>query len=94
MPLTRDKQDTEFWSIVKDLRWHLDDGNGGPPPAQDDGPGGGGGGSWPRWATHLIAFLLGGVVWGTLLFAPPAFPPVALAGLVCLIAVAIRRRWK
>lgn len=94
MPLTRTKQDTAFWQIVKDLEWRLDDGGDPPPPADLEGSGGGGGGSWPRWATHLIAFLLGGIVWGTLLYAPPAFPPVVLAGLVGLIAVAIRRRWR
>ncbi|HYZ92042.1 MAG TPA: hypothetical protein VFA34_06555 [Actinomycetota bacterium] len=94
MPLTQTKQDVQFWQIVKNLRWRLDDGGSGPPVSGGGGSGGGGGGAWPRWATHLIAFLLGGVVWGTLLFAPPAFPPVVLAGLVCLIAVAIRRRWR
>ncbi len=94
MAVTRTRQYTEFWQIVKDLEWKLDDGGSGPPLADAGGLGGGGSGAWPRWATHLIAFLLGGVAWGTLLFAPPAFPPVVLAGLVGLIATAIRRRWR
>lgn len=95
MPLTRNRQDAAFWEVVKDLHWRLDDGSGGPPPP--GGPEfykGGGGGAWPRWATHLIAFLLGGLTWGALLVAPPMLPLVALVAIVGLAAVAIRRRWR
>jgi xanthosine utilization system XapX-like protein len=46
------------------------------------------------WATHLIAFLLGGLTWGTLLIAPPAAPVVALIGLIGFVAIAVRRRWR
>lgn len=95
MPLTRSQQDVRFWQVVRGLEWRLDDGSGGPPPPTDPGfDRGGGGGAWPTWATHVIAFLLGGLTWGSLLLAPPLLPVLALAGLVGLVAVAVRRRWR
>lgn len=95
MPLTRTRRDTAFWEIVKDLHWRLDDGSGGsPPPGKPEFSKGGGGGAWPRWATHVIAFLLGGLTWGALLVAPPMLPLVALLGLVAVVGFAARRRWR
>lgn len=94
MPVTRSREDQKFWSVVQDLHWRLDDGSGGsPPPAEDEFDHGGGGGAWPTWATHLIAFLLGGLTWGTLLLAPVAFPVAALIALVVFVTFAVRRRW-
>jgi hypothetical protein len=98
MTRLRTKRDKQFWDIVEDLHWRLDDGSGdGPPSEPDRGTGGGGGGgkgAWPRWASHLIAFLFGGITWGALLIAPPVAPVVALVGLVTFVAVAVRRRWR
>lgn len=95
MPSTRTRQDAAFWEITKDLTWRLDDSGGGHPPIEgDEFYKGGGGGAWPKWATHLIAFLLGGLTWGTLLIAPPALPVVALGTLLVFVAVAVRRRWR
>ena len=60
----RQHQDQAFWHIVQDLHWRLDDGSGGPPPpGESEFDHGGGGGVWPVWATHVIAFLLGGLTW-------------------------------
>jgi hypothetical protein len=93
--LTRTRRDAAFWEIVEDLHWRLDDGSGGPPPpAKPKFDKGGGGGAWPVWATHLIAFLLGGITWGTLVIAPPMAPIVALVGLLGFVAFAVRRRWR
>ena len=95
MPLTRTRRDAAFWEVVQDMHWRLDDGSGGPPPpASPEFDKGGGGSAWPAWATHLIAFLLGGLTWGTLLIAPPAAPVVALIGLIGFVTVAVRRRWR
>ena len=95
MALTRTRRDTEFFEIVKNLHWRLDDGSGGPPPpGKPEFSKGGGGGAWPKWATHVIAFLLGGLTWGALLVAPPMLPLVALLGLVVLVGFAARRRWR
>ncbi len=95
MQATRTRQDEKFYSIVKDLHWRLDDGSGGtPPPAEPEFDHGGGGGVWPRWATHVIAFLLGGLTWGSLLLAPPLLPVVALIGVVGLVGLAARKRWR
>ena len=88
------KQDT-FWEIVGELKWRLDDGSGGGlPPLEPEFDHGGGGGLWPAWATHLIAFLLGGLVWGAVLVAPPMVPLLALMVLVGFVAFAYRRRWR
>lgn len=95
MALTRTRRDSAFFEIVKDLHWRLDDGNGGPPPpSKPEFYRGGGGGAWPRWATHLIAFLLGGLTWGALLLSPPLLPVIALVAVVGLTALAARRRWR
>jgi hypothetical protein len=92
---TRTRRDAAFWQIVKDLHWRLDDGSAGPPPpAKPEFYKGGGGSAWPRWATHVIAFLLGGLTWGSLLLAPPLLPLLALIGVVGLVALAARRRWR
>jgi len=92
---TRTRQDQQFWHIVKDLHWKLDDGSGGPPPpGEQEFDHGGGGGVWPTWATHMIAFLLGGLTWGSLLLAPPALPVIALISVVAFVGFAARRRWR
>jgi hypothetical protein len=93
--LARTRRDEAFWEVVSDLHWKLDDGSGGGshPPPEDEFDHGGGGGVWPKWATHLIAFLLGGLTWGTLLLAPPLLPVVVLIALVGFITFAVRRRW-
>jgi hypothetical protein len=92
---TRTRQDQAFWHIVKDLHWRLDDGSGGPPPpSEPEFDHGGGGGVWPKWATHVIAFLLGGLTWGSLLLAPPLLPVVALIGVVTFVGFAAKRRWR
>lgn len=95
MPVaTRTRGDTQFWEVVQGLHWRLDDGSGGPPPpAKPEFDHGGNGGVWPKWATHVIAFLLGGMTWGSLLLAPPLLPVLALTVLVAFVAVAVRRRW-
>jgi hypothetical protein len=94
VPKTRTRRDEAFWEVVQDLNWRLDDGSGGPPPpSQDEFDHGGGGGVWPKWATHLIAFLLGGLTWGILLMAPPLLPVVVLIALVGFVALAVRHRW-
>ena len=95
LTLTRTRHDKAFFDIVKDLHWRLDDGSGGPPPpAKPEFYKGGGGGAWPKWATHLIAFLLGGITWGSLVLAPPVLPVLALVGLIGLVGFAVRRRWR
>ena len=77
------------------MQWRLDDGGrGGKPPQEPEFDHGGGGSVWPRWATHVIAFMLGGLTWGALLIAPPLVPVVMLAGLVTFVAIASRRRWR
>jgi hypothetical protein len=92
----RTRQDHAFWLIVKDLHWKLDDGSGGgtPPDEPDFDHSGGGGGVWPKWATHVIAFLLGGLTWGALLVAPPLVPLMVLLVIVTVVAFAARRRWR
>jgi len=89
------RQDEQFWQVVQNLRWKLDDGStGGFPPHEPEFDHGGGGGGWPRWATHVVAFLLGGIIWGVLLVAPPLMPLFALAAVIGLTAFATRRRWR
>jgi len=77
------------------MEWKLDDGRGGgePPEEAEFDHSGGGGGVWPIWATHVIAFMLGGLAWGALLLSPPLLPIVALATLIAFVAFAYRRRW-
>jgi hypothetical protein len=95
MARTRTRRDEAFWEVVQDLHWKLDDGSGGGshPPPEDEFDHGGGGSVWPKWATHLIAFLLGGLTWGVLLIAPPLLPVVVLIALVAFTTFAVRRRW-
>jgi hypothetical protein len=92
---TATKQD-QFWQVVGDLEWKLDDGKGGghPPDEPEFDHSGGGGGVWPRWATHVIAFLLGGLTWGSLLLAPIFLPVIALGAVIAFVAVAFKRRWR
>jgi hypothetical protein len=95
LTLTRTRRDVQFWQIVQDLHWRLDDGSGGPPPpSKPEFDHGGGGGVWPKWATHVIAFLLGGLTWGSLLVAPPLLPVLALMTLLVFVGIAVRRRWR
>ena len=96
MGFSRTKKQDPFWDIVGEMEWKLDDGRGGTRPPDEpefDHSGGGGRSVWPRWATHVIAFLLGGLTFGALLVAPPFVPVVALGALIGVIAVAYRRRW-
>ena len=89
------RQDEQFWQVVQHLRWKLDDGStGGYPPQEPEFDHGGSGGRWPRWATHIVAFLLGGVIWGALLLAPPVLPMLAAALVVGFTVFAVRRRWR
>jgi len=93
---SRTKKQDPFWDIVGEMEWKLDDGRGGtnqPDEPEFDHSGGRGKSVWPQWATHMIAFLLGGLAWGALLIAPPVAPFIALGALVGVIAVAYRRRW-
>lgn len=93
--LIRSRRDAEFFSIVQDLHWRLDDGSGGsPPPAKPEFDKGPGGSAWPAWATHLIAFLLGGITWGTLVVSPAVTPIFAGIGLVGFVVMAVKRRWR
>lgn len=95
MAFPRTKKQDTFWQIVGEMEWKLDDGRGGnPPPDEPEFDHSGGGGSvWPKWATHVIAFMLGGLTWGALLLAPPLLPAVALCGLIAFVAWAYRHRW-
>jgi len=94
VPGTRSQQDQAFWEVVRDLHWRLDDGSrGGAPPSEDEFSHGGGRGAWPTWATHVVAFLLGGLAWGALLFAPPLMPVAAIVAIVTFVTFAVRRRW-
>jgi hypothetical protein len=54
----------------------------------------GGGGAFPAWATHLMAFLSGGIVFTALVFAPFAAPLLFGAALLGFVAVAVLRRWR
>jgi hypothetical protein len=80
----------------------LDDGGGVLPPDGTEFDHGGGGGSgrgpsagvWPRWSTHVIAFLLGGMAWGCLIVAPPMWSVAALVGVVAVVGMAAKRRWR
>jgi hypothetical protein len=94
--LTRSRRDEQFWSVVKDLHWKLDDGSGGSPP-EGGGPEfyrGGGGGVSPRWATHVIAFLAGGLTWGSMLRLPIRVSAVVATVFVGYVVIAIVRRWR
>lgn len=93
MSRERVRQDQQFWHLVKDLRWKLDDADAGrlPPGEPEFGYGGGDGSSVPSWATHAVAFLAGGVVFGLSLVAPAILPLVAAGALLGAI-LRFRRR--
>jgi hypothetical protein len=62
------RQDKEFWQIVKDMQWKLDDGRTGHMPVGEPEFGYGSRvGRLPAWTTHAVAFLLGSTVVGFLL---------------------------
>jgi len=77
-------------------RFHeiVDHGWGGEPPELPEFDHGGGGGHFPTWATGVVAFLLGGVTFCALIFTPMFVPVLALAAVVALVAVAVRKRWR
>ena len=77
MSRPRMRQDQQFWHIVKDLRWKLDDNNGGLPPAEPEFGYGPGRRRVSMLATHLAAFLLGGIAFALLLVAPMVVPILA-----------------
>jgi hypothetical protein len=84
MSRQRMRQDQQFWHIVKDLRWKLEDGNHGnrPPDEPEFGYGGGRGGHVSPWASHAIAFLLGGIAFGAALVSPALALATVLTGLI------------
>ncbi len=92
MSRQRMRQDQQFWHIVKDLRWKLEDGNHGTFPPGEPEFGYGGGRSAPMWASHVAAFLLGGIAFGLTLVAPAFVPPIAAVGLVGFLLVRRRSR--
>ena len=66
------RQDKEFWQIVKDMQWKLDDGRTGQfPPGEPEFQHGSRRRhaipALPAWTTHTVAFLLGSTVVGFLL---------------------------
>ncbi len=92
MSRQRMRQDQQFWHIVKDLRWKLDDHNGGIPAGEPEF-GYGGTRSFPAWSTHLVAFLLGGIAFGLSLAAPATFVPmIALGGVLGFVLLRARQR--
>jgi hypothetical protein len=85
------RHDQQFWQIVKDLRWKLEDGTTGtaPPPEPEFGYGQRRRGL-PRWATHAAAFMLGAMVFAMLLWAP-AVVPIVGAGAAVTTGLSYRR---
>jgi hypothetical protein len=62
------RQDKEFWQIVKDMQWKLDDGRSGHlPTGEPEFDYGARRIALPAWATHAAAFLLGSTAVGFLL---------------------------
>jgi hypothetical protein len=90
MSRPRMRQDQQFWHIVKDLRWKLDDNNRGLPPAEPEFGYGGGRRLLHVWASHLAALILGAITFGLLLVAPAVVPIVGL-GLAVTVALSYRR---
>jgi hypothetical protein len=84
------RQDQQFWHIVKDLRWKLEDNNNGLPPAEPEFGYGAGRRTLPMWATHLAAFVLGALTFGLSLITPAAMPLVAL-GIGATVVLSRRR---
>jgi hypothetical protein len=80
------QKDPAFFDVVH--------GGGLLPPIDEDEYSYGGGGHVPSWATHVVAFLFGGLAWGTFLLAPIAFPFVGLLAIVGLVLLAVRGRWR
>lgn len=78
-----------------DRRWQeiLSDGGSNFPP-QDKEYGDGNGGRFPKWATHMIAFLMGSITISVLLFTPIFFPAIMLVGVAGLAWVAVKKRWR
>jgi hypothetical protein len=96
-PPTR-KPDT-FWEIVGDLKWRLDDGRrrstfSHEPEFQHGSTRHRAPIAWPAWATHLVAFLAGGLVWGAVVVAHPIVPAVGLVAILGFVVLAYRRRWR
>lgn len=84
-------QDQQFWDVVKDLKWKLDDGKGGPLPDEPEfhhgrrrwrGPR-----ILPSWVAQVIAFVFGGAIVGAALTEPVLVSVVALLGLVVMTGV-------
>jgi hypothetical protein len=88
------RQDQQFWHIVKDLRWKLDDrNNGGIPSGEPEfGYGGRRRIAVPLWATHIVSFLLGGIGFGLSLVAPALMPLAAVAGILGFVLLRTRLR--
>jgi hypothetical protein len=65
MSRQRMRQDQQFWHIVQDLRWKLDDNNHGKmTPLEPEFGYGPARFTLPLWGSHLVAFLLGAVALG------------------------------
>ena len=84
-------QDQQFWDVVKDLKWKLDDGKGGPPPDEPEFHHGRRRWRAPRilpfWVVQAVAFVFGGAIVGVALTQPVLVPVVALLGLVVMTGV-------
>jgi hypothetical protein len=81
-------QDEQFWNVVRDLKWKLDDGKGGPPPDEPEFHHGRRRFRRPRilpvWVSHAVAFVFGGAIVAAGLSTPILVPVVALVGLVVM----------
>jgi hypothetical protein len=87
----RMRHDQQFWQIVKDLRWKLEDGSAGTVPAAEPEFGfGEARRRLPGWLTHLVVFVLGAVSCATLLMAPAVLP---IVGFGVLVAVLLTHRF-
>jgi hypothetical protein len=76
MSRQRMRQDQQFWHIVKDLRWKLEDNANGMFPSGEPefGYGVRNRSGLPRWASHVVAFLLGGLTFALALVHPVLVP--------------------
>jgi hypothetical protein len=77
---------------VKDLRWKLDDANGGFPPHEPEFGYGPSRSTVPAWATHIVAFLVGGIAFGLSLVAWVFLPMIAVAGFAGYATLSWRKR--
>jgi hypothetical protein len=84
------RQDQQFWHIVKDLRWKLEDNDRGLPPGEPEFGYGGGRRLLHVWVSHVATFILGAITFGLLLVAPAVVPIVGL-GLAVMGALSYRR---